>query len=690
MRKHKQVCKLLLEGDSYFNGKDVNTNEFNKHSTIKSYCRGDDCKTNEERINALTIYIFKEFKDSSSRKSKYNDYDECFLLWLSDKLFKIHLESIGKKDVINYMDGTTLNQAYEKHLKNHKVKLDHWDLFDMIKGLKEANLKYMSEFYKLLNLICKLITDYYNGAQTKQLYKYPADCSLQYKNLYRNIYECKPYLNLLNKLKGIYDDFSSVIKKNGSNNELASKLKKLTPQGGKEMEAVRGFKKYDINNTKCKFPKKKNTKPKKPDTSSLQPSNQLKGRQQETSPTQKPVTKEPKLQSSPESAPPSPQEPQRETQQSSSTTPPEDPPTKPELPSSSQESQELGKNNQNELTDSGKEPDDPSGGKGSQLNGGDRANSESGGVDTEQGGPEDGSADKVSETVDPGKGKGGSKGGTGDVSGGDQGSPDGGTKGTKSVQGGLPDVQISNDSQDGANTNQQGTSGGSGSNTGNQGGDTGGDKGSQDGSGDSETGSGSEQKPTDSDPGEKETQNTPGTFFDIKPYMFRITLKGMEQINNAFKSINENMEKITKAIDNINSLYNTSVSNIKNTFNKFTEFFNNFNNNPSIDSKKVESSPDSDDNKSGSDGTGDDPPTPNDPSQSQKDQHKQDLPQQNSHQTSSDISQTPKDPQIPPTPQTTENSKEQTQVQKSSQDPSGNQNSDRTDHGSQKLVPDPV
>ncbi|SCL86042.1 CIR protein, partial [Plasmodium chabaudi adami] len=485
MSMRKRVCKLLLEGDSYFNGKDVNTNEFNKHSTIKAYCRNDDCKTNEERINALTVYIFKEFKGKISRKTKYNDYDECFLMWLSDKLYKMHIESIGQKYENNYMDGTTLNQAYEKYLKNHKVKFGYWDLFDMIKGLKEANLKYMSEFYKLLNKICKIITDYNNGAQTKQLSKYSVDSRRQYRTLYMNISECKSYLNLLNKLKGIYDDFSSAIKKTGSNNELATKLKKFTLEDGTEMDAVRSFKTYNFSNSKCKGKVKKKTEPQKTGKSSLQPPNQLKDSKHETPSTQKPETKEPKLQSSPEPASPSPQESQPETQQSSSATPSEDPPAKLELPSSSlQESQKPGKNYQNEPKDLGKggggpkieikgpdvekgnmnggnkEPGTPSGEKCSQVNGNDRANSESCGADTEKSGPEGGSADKVSETGDPGNGKGASKGGTDDVSGGDQGSPDGGTGGgpgsdqidqgspeggttdTKSVQDGVSDDQI--------------------------------------------------------------------------------------------------------------------------------------------------------------------------------------------------------------------------------------------------------
>ncbi|SCL84853.1 Plasmodium variant antigen protein Cir/Yir/Bir, putative, partial [Plasmodium chabaudi chabaudi] len=370
MNKHKRMCEFLIEADGYFNGKDVDMKEINKNKKIKGYCSNNGCKTNEDHINALALYIFKEFKNSIKRQTKYNDYDECFLMWLSDKLYKMHIESIGQKYENNYMDGTTLNQAYEKYLKNYKVKLDYWTLFDMIKDLKEANLKYMSEYYRLLNKICKIITDYNNGAQIKKLSKYSTDCRRQYRTLYMNISECKPYLDLLNKLKGIYDDFSYGIKKTGSNPELATKLKKLTLEDETEMGAVRGFKSYNFNNSKCRSLHKKITQSKKTDKSSLQLSNQLKGRQQETPPAQKP-------------APPSPQETQPETQQSSSTTSPEDPPAKLELPSSSQESQELGKNNQNALTDSGKE----TGGSKSEIKGPEVGNEKKNGEGKEPGTP---------------------------------------------------------------------------------------------------------------------------------------------------------------------------------------------------------------------------------------------------------------------------------------------------------------
>ncbi|SCL85987.1 CIR protein, partial [Plasmodium chabaudi chabaudi] len=346
----RKLCNLFREADGYFNDENVDTEKINKNTKIKGYCRNGGCKKNEERINALALYIHMEFKSLIRKKSEYNKYDECLLMWLSDKLFKMDDES---KDPNRNIYTITLNQAYEKHLKKYKVKLDYWTLLDIMPGLKNANLKYMSEFYKLLNHICRIIT-YYNekGAKSRKLSKYFVDCRFQYRTLYMNVSECKPYLHLLNKLKGLYDDFRSyAIRNTDSNNNLVTNLQKLTLENGEEISATKVFTSYNFSNQPCKGKKKKKTgKP------SLQSSNQLKDSKHETLPTQKPETKELKLQSSPEPAPapPSPKKPEPETQQSSSTTPSEEPPGKLELPSSSQESHKPGKNDQNELKDSGK------------------------------------------------------------------------------------------------------------------------------------------------------------------------------------------------------------------------------------------------------------------------------------------------------------------------------------------------
>ncbi|VEV57600.1 CIR protein PIR protein [Plasmodium vinckei vinckei] len=336
-----KMCEFLIKGDSYFKGKNVDTTKINKEISIKSYCYNDDCKTNGERINALTVYIYMKFKNSI-RATDYNTYDECLLMWLSDKLLKIRNESKEKKVKPPYIDTITLKDAYEKYLKNHKVILDYWTFFDIIKGLKEANLRYMSEFYLLLNRICKTIVDHKdNGAESNNLSKYSKNCLNQYRSLYLSISECDSYLRLLNKLKGIYDDFRSyAITKNSSNNNLATNLKKLTKPNGEEMDAVRYFKPYKIPKKKCYSQKKKPTTPK----------------DSKPNPGPAPQSSEPQQTQTPTPLP-GPGPPQAQKKDSSSLPQPPNPPTdnnqKTSPPSASDPA--LG-NNQEDLDKSSKDP----------------------------------------------------------------------------------------------------------------------------------------------------------------------------------------------------------------------------------------------------------------------------------------------------------------------------------------------
>ncbi|SCL85476.1 hypothetical protein PCHAJ_000501600, partial [Plasmodium chabaudi chabaudi] len=136
-----KMCEFFINADKYFDGNKVDTTKINEHKTIKSYCRDDGgCKTNEERINALAAHIIMEFK-RLIKTNEYSHYDECLLMWLSDKLFNMHKEGKGKHIKKGYMDTFTLKQAYEEYLEKHIGRLDYWVLLDMIKGLKEAYLK---------------------------------------------------------------------------------------------------------------------------------------------------------------------------------------------------------------------------------------------------------------------------------------------------------------------------------------------------------------------------------------------------------------------------------------------------------------------------------------------------------------------------------------------------------------------
>ncbi|VTZ67134.1 CIR protein [Plasmodium chabaudi chabaudi] len=744
----KKMCKLLLEGDGYFNDENVDTKKINKNTIIKGYCSNNGCKTNEDYINALSAYIYKEFKNLIKRNQKHNDYDEYLLMWISDKLLKIHKKGKGKKIGIGRMDDFTLKRAYEEYLKNHKQRLDYWYLLDMIKDLKEANLWYMSEYYKLLNLICKLITDYYNGVQTKQLYKYPADCSHQYKNLYLNISECKPYLDLLNKLKGIYDDFSSSIKKNDSNNELATKLKKLTPKDGKEMDAVRGFKTYNFSGSQCKFPKKK-IKPKKPNPPRLPPSSK-----EEPPPQRK----------TPSSSQTSNASPKTKTGESSSSNVHDG--SKIEIKASDNSEGNTGSENRG--PSSGLNDPISSGVEGGNKDGGDNEPGISGGKSkegtskrtehegTSPPGPqasnqEAGSEHKgsvgVTTQIEQKNGSDTPKG-TDDGAGSTKDNPNIGENGKKGSDGvtanqithpksGIPSSETGNENSNkrgsddgpggdsggskygeknidrnlsntgGAQGDKGGSVGGSGipvsgkGGTNNVQGDSGGGKGNGTGvSGGGQTstnggvgdpgtnqggGSGSEQGGSDSPPVENGTQNTPREPFNIGPFISSIALKGMEKLNDAINSFEMIKNKFIGATKYI---YNTTLPSIKNGFDKSIDFFNGIINSISIDFKQVDPPAGSDNNKSEPDGTGSGPSAPDGPSSPPKDS-----PHHDSNNHDSQGSQTLQTSQDPQNPQTSllPSSKDQAQEQQLSPGTSGNQSSDRTNQeGPQKPEPAPV
>ncbi|KEG00194.1 hypothetical protein YYE_04950, partial [Plasmodium vinckei vinckei] len=469
-------CKLLLEGDSYFNDENVDTKKINEKPTIKGYCSSDVCKTNEDGINALAAYIHSEFKNLIKRQSQYNDYDEYLLMWISDKLLKIHKKKKGKNIGKGRMDAFTLKQAYEDYLEKYKAKLDYWVHLGMMEGLKEANLWYMSEFYKLFNHICNTIVDYEtNSAKSKNLSKNSIGCRRQYRTLYMNISECKSYLHLLNKLKGIYDYFrSSAIKKNPSKNDLKTKLIKLTLGNGKEMEVVRGFKTYDFSTEQCKFPikQKKIVSSKKVEPPGPAPPLQKSQKHDPQSPPKAPEqTKDNKEKiPSPTAIEQSqlqlpnlvqPQEPKLETDKSTSDISQNGESNEQKDPGGDTENQnrpqsDLNNHDQTPVTNKGGSDDgegvkdsepggsgsgssdqgsnnggseDLNGGTGDTdkgpLNTGGGGNGELTGTNTEKGDSEDGLVDKVSEAGDIDNGKDVSKGGKGNVSGGDQKSPDG-------------------------------------------------------------------------------------------------------------------------------------------------------------------------------------------------------------------------------------------------------------------------
>ncbi|CAD2084410.1 PIR protein CIR protein [Plasmodium vinckei lentum] len=420
---HKQLCEKFIAADTFYDGKNANITleEIKKKQGFEEYCRNQACDTRKKIIGALSAYLFMKTRG----KEIYGQYDEFFLMWVSDKLYEI-VKDEGKaqsKDI-------TLNEAYDKYLKNNIKNGSYWSLLDSTKGLKEANLKYMKDFYKLLNHICSTILDYKkNGAESMSLLQNSTNCSNQYMFLYRNIYKCKSYLYLLDNLKKIYYNFrdSAINENEKKKKKLAISLQTLTTLKGKDEYFAKDFKTFDFNRPECKPQKAKKPGPSK---KMEQPPLQLHSK---------------------EAGPPS-------------------PPPPPQPLTSSQNSDELQKTKTGELSHKNGSEDSKSkqqDSENSKINTGDTPGNK-GNPNSENGSSEGGSGDRSSDSGSPG---GGSSGGpSGDAGGsginhqgtndgtGSQGSIDSGSGSQRGTGNGTGDGAKESEDQDA--TNSSGTSDG--------------------------------------------------------------------------------------------------------------------------------------------------------------------------------------------------------------------------------------
>ncbi|SCM17254.1 BIR protein [Plasmodium berghei] len=249
----KGMCELFLEADKFFNGKYVILNKINRSSSYKQYCPNNRaCSSNREGVGALGGHLFTELQNNE------NKYSEQFMMWLSHKLFNI------VKDINNgKANKMTLSSAYDEYLKKYMGNFIFWDLLYNQRDLKDANLRYMSELYTLLNYICNTIA-YYKTNKEKHgnLRQNSVNCLNQYRSLYNAFYGNDLYLNLLEKLKKIYDDFRDSAIKNDTDKKynIKNHLLELTPINKKYSHSTNNFKTFDSNGP-GRIPKNKDNTP---------------------------------------------------------------------------------------------------------------------------------------------------------------------------------------------------------------------------------------------------------------------------------------------------------------------------------------------------------------------------------------------------------------------------------------------
>ncbi|CAD2090626.1 PIR protein CIR protein [Plasmodium vinckei lentum] len=219
-----KACKLLREVDGYFNNEIVDVAKFDKSNLFEYKCPYDrinknfrKCENNYERINTLGGYLYEKLagisKDFKGKGDNGNRHIEIFIMWLSDKLYKLEENKIR-----------TVKQFYENHLEKYMPNFNYWRVIDSKKEYKRANVWYMSELYKLLNCICNIVIEYNknpHNMNTKVIGTMSKKCYQKFTSIYKDIKDCYSYFHLLKYLKNIYDGIRNDAIKKAANKRAA-------------------------------------------------------------------------------------------------------------------------------------------------------------------------------------------------------------------------------------------------------------------------------------------------------------------------------------------------------------------------------------------------------------------------------------------------------------------------------------
>ncbi|CAD2102116.1 PIR protein CIR protein [Plasmodium vinckei petteri] len=222
-----KACEAFREIDELFIDYEDNEDKFNdSYGPYNNYCPGKNgvrkCETNYEKLIAISGHAYMELTDNDQTDlDNENDPSVDFLIMgLSDRLYKL------SKD-----PNLSLKDAFKKYLGNSIGGFNHWNLTKNKKYFIGYNIGIMNGFYLLFKQICKTINTY----ETSKLEQYECiysvtQCYIMYNNLYNFVKKCSPYLQLLDHLKTIYNEFvDAVIKDKNYDESLRNQLIKLSP-----------------------------------------------------------------------------------------------------------------------------------------------------------------------------------------------------------------------------------------------------------------------------------------------------------------------------------------------------------------------------------------------------------------------------------------------------------------------------
>ncbi|CAD2102102.1 PIR protein CIR protein [Plasmodium vinckei] len=220
-----EACEIFRDVDNLFINNEGNDKEFNnKGGLYNTYCPGKGgskrCETDYEKLNAIFGYAYTELmKNNMTDLDDENDPSADFLVMgLSHRLCKL-----SKNHSLSIKD------AFRKHLRS-QGGFNYASVLRNKKYFNDSNIGIINCFYLAFKQICETINTYDKSkVQQDEYIRVIARCYIIYDRLYNFVNQCGPYLQLLDHLKTIYNEFiGAVIKLNDYDQTLRSKLKKLS------------------------------------------------------------------------------------------------------------------------------------------------------------------------------------------------------------------------------------------------------------------------------------------------------------------------------------------------------------------------------------------------------------------------------------------------------------------------------
>ncbi|VTZ67603.1 CIR protein [Plasmodium chabaudi chabaudi] len=240
---YNQACNLFHGLDELFEEGFGDVKELDSLSILfNDYCpeRGESkrCDTDYERISAVAGYLFMNFiaDNNIDINNDNNYYIQYFVMWISNKLHEIATN--------NYK---YLNQPYENNLDKSIGNFDFLNSRDDTKELKDANITIMNILYLLFKEICKTV--WMDQGKNTKIYEHTTQitqCFLIYTELSKFVNPCSPYLELLDHLKTLYDDYREDAIQNKIHGRYTPELLRRFP------EIDNTTKKFNLKSPECK------------------------------------------------------------------------------------------------------------------------------------------------------------------------------------------------------------------------------------------------------------------------------------------------------------------------------------------------------------------------------------------------------------------------------------------------------